>query len=152
MSSFNVLATKIYTSFGGSPKRNVRVMMFTSDGRMIDMNLPAEDGYLIDDQAERAFYLDYESLIPMKETKEYILPLYERDAVPLSFGKKNSKAREKVKENINQIAINSRKNACQNINNMIAKDKMAESIKMILLLLGCILALVIIINVLATLL
>lgn len=92
--------------FGKNPHRLVACRLTTEDGRVIQRDLPAENGYVIWNDCSMAFLLDHAGEIPLRGSNKYELILDERDAYPWVSGKVDKDKRKNWAESINTISAN----------------------------------------------
>lgn len=131
---------------GQNTVRAVPCLIVTEDGRVMQSNLRAVSGYLLDDKFHQAFLLDHASEVPLKDDNKHVLILDERDAYPWLAGRKNESKRQKWSETINDIASNEWARQKSLYDERVAKDKNIRIILMIFAVVAIILTLILLLS------
>ena len=134
-------------------ERRQRLLILTEDRRIVPATLPVIRGYIQDDRIREAYLLDPAALVKDKEKGEAVEVVTERSAIPLYLSSSNGLWAEKQKllnQEIKGIAKEALEQELATIPERAAKDKFAEAIKFLLLVLGITAALVAVVALLAS--
>jgi hypothetical protein len=112
--------------FNNKPKRIQPALITTEDGRIVEIQLEVEKGYMVHHASKQAWGLSPNLLVRKKGTSIMYAILDERDAAPLVIeGKKIS--RKNLNENIHLIATEARKQTQYEVQQKQNKDRMAKA-------------------------
>lgn len=120
----------------GTKKRKQDCLLLTEDGRILEISPPAIKGCVVEHKTSEAWGLYPDSRIPKRGTNRLFQVLTERDAAPMSLDGNQQKYSQRLKEAISQIAQENASAARADLQKKSQKNKTAETLHMLLLILG----------------
>jgi hypothetical protein len=133
--------------FNKTKKRKQSCLLLTEDGRILEIAPTVLRGYVTEHKTQEAWELYPDERIPKKGTNRLFQVIAERDMAPLSLDGANSKQREKrVKKTLSQIAQESAAIARANLQKQSLKNKQAETIQLLIIILGITVGLLVLVS------
>ena len=144
----------IYDHFGigSNPHRLVHCRITTEHGRVLTLDLPAENGYVIDEKSSMAYLLDHAGEVPLRGAKYHELILDERDAYPWMAGQISKSKREEWGKTIDKISANEYSRQFSEAEARVNKNKQNMIILLTFALVAIVLTLMILLMFISTLL
>jgi hypothetical protein len=125
-------------------KRKQDCVLLTEDGRILELSLSVDRGYMADHKTEEAWELFPDCCIPKRGTNRLSLVITERDMAPMSLNGKEEEGGEeaekkrakRAEEQLTQIAQESAAEARGGLQKKTLKSKTAETLQLLAIIFG----------------
>lgn len=134
----------------GKKKRNQNCLLLTEDGRILDISLPADKGYVVSEKTGEAWGLNPDSCIPERGTNKLFLVMTERDCVPMSLNGKGQQGGKRDEDMISKIAQEHASEARANVQKKPQKSKFFDTLQWLLLIFAITIAVLVVFGLFAS--